>query len=79
MNGKRDTDTDHPSEMKCNQPDCQKLKCWYAHKTQMPTSKDVINQQDIPKFIYKKCQKIFIDINELMHHRKREHSSHIVC
>ena len=25
--------------------DCQKPKCWYVHKTQMPTSNDVINKK----------------------------------
>ena len=48
MDNKRDSDTDHPSKKKCNQPDCQKSKCWYVHKNLMPTSNDVINQQDIP-------------------------------
>ena len=40
-------DSDHPSKNKCNQPDDQKPKCCYVHKTLMPTSNDGINQQDI--------------------------------
>ena len=46
-------DSDHPSKKKCNLPDCQKSKCWYVHTTLMPTSNDVINQQDIQRF---KCK-----------------------
>ena len=37
----------HSSKKKCNQPDCQKLNCWYVHKTLIPTGNDVINQQDL--------------------------------
>ena len=38
------------SKKKLNQHDCQKLRCWYVHKTPMPTSNDVINKKDIPRF-----------------------------
>ena len=34
-------DSDHPSKKKCNQHDCLISKCWYVHKTLMPTSNDV--------------------------------------
>ena len=78
MNNKRDCDTDHPSKKKCNQPDCQKSKCWFVHKTLMPTSNDVINQQDAQRFTCKTCQNNFMDNNLLMHFRKREHQSNIV-
>ena len=40
-------DSDHPSKKDCNQPDCHKSKCWYVHKTLMPTSTDVITNQDL--------------------------------
>ena len=76
---KRDSDTDHPSKKKRNQTDCQKSKCLYVHKTLMRTKNDVINQRDIPTFICKTCQNNFIDKNELMHHRKHEHSINILC
>ena len=46
----------YPSKKKCNQPDCQKSMCWYVHKTLMPTSNDLINQQDTHIFT---CQKFF--------------------
>ena len=61
MDQKRDSD--HPSEKKCNQPDCWKSKCWYFHKTLTPNSNDVINQQDIQRFTCKTCQKFFIDMD----------------
>ena len=43
MDHKRDSD--HPSKKKCKQHNCQKSKCWFVHKTLMPPSNDVINQQ----------------------------------
>ena len=76
---KRDSDTDHPSKKKRNQTDCQKSKCLYVHKTLMRTKNDVINQRDMPTFICKTCQNNFIDKNELMHHRKHDHSINILC
>ena len=69
----------HPSTKKCNQPECQKSKGWYVHKTFMPTSNDVINQQNIQSFTCKTCQNNFIDKNILMHNRKRESPINIVC
>ena len=45
MDHKRDSD---PSKNKCNQPECQKSKCWLVQQTLMPTNNDVKNQQDIP-------------------------------
>ena len=59
MDHKRDSD--HPSKKKCNQHDCQKSKYWYVHKTLMQTSNDVINQQDIQRFICKTCQNHLMD------------------
>ena len=78
MDNKRDCDTDHPSKKKCNQPDCQKSKCLYVHKTLMPTSNDVINQQDAQRFTCKTCQNNFMDNNLLIHYRICEHKSNIV-
>ena len=63
MDIKRDSDTEYPSKKKCNQPDCHKSKCWYVNKTLMPTSNDVIKQQDIPRFTCKTCQNNFIEKN----------------
>ena len=79
MDNKRESDTDHPSKKKCNQLDFQKSKCCYVHKTLMPTSNVLINQQDIPRFTCKTCQKNLAGKNKLMHHRKREHPINIVC
>ena len=75
MDHKRDSN--HPYKKKCHQHDCQKSKCWYVHKTLMPTSNYVINRQNIQRFICKTCQYNFIDKNELMHHRKHEHPRNI--
>ena len=54
-------DSDHPSKKKCNQHDCQESKCWYVHKTLMPTSNDEINQQDIQKLAWKTCHSNLIE------------------
>ena len=72
-------DSDHTSKKKCNKPDCQKSNCWYVQMTLMPTSNDVLHQQDIKRFTCKTCQNNFFGQNELVHHRKREHPSKIRC
>ena len=59
MDHKRDSDH-HPSKKKCNQPDCHKSKGWFVHKTLMPTSIIVKNQQVIQSFTCKTCQNNFI-------------------
>ena len=75
MDHKRDSD--HPSKKKCNQPDCQKSKCWNVHKTLMPTSNDVITNKIYKDLHAQRVRKNVIDKNELMHHRKREHPRNI--
>ena len=72
-------DSDQNSKKKCNKPDCQKSNCWYVQMTLMPTSNDVLHQQDIKRFTCKTCQNNFFGQNELVHHRKREHPSKIRC
>ena len=52
--------------------------CCYGHITLMPTSNDVLIQQDIQRYTCKTCQNNYIDKNEFVQHRKREHPSNIV-
>ena len=47
--------------------------------TLLPTSNDVLNQQDIERFTCKTCQNNFLDKNKFVHHRNCEHPSKIVC
>ena len=77
MDHKRDSD--HPSKKKCNAPDCQRPKCWYVHTAQIISNSPRENPREQPRFICKNCQNEFSDRNELMHHRKREHPSNIIC
>ena len=67
MDHKRDSD--HPSKKKCNQPECQKTKCWYVHSTSLSVNTEPVNQQEQSRFKCNTCQNDFIDKNELMHHR----------
>ena len=40
-------DSDQLSKKDCHQPDCEKSKCCYVHKTLMPTSIAVITSNNI--------------------------------
>ena len=76
MDHKRDSD--HPSKRKCNQyPDCSRPRCWYIHPNQ-EVSDNALRPTE-KKFNCKTCQQDFSDKNELMHHKKREHPSNIMC
>ena len=77
MDHKRDSD--HPSKRKCNQPDCQRQRCWYVHKPLLSSQTQGVNHQEEHRFMCKTCQNSFSDKNEMMHHRKREHPSNIMC
>ena len=77
MDHKRDSD--HPSKKKCNEPDCQRPQCWYVHTPQNISNSPRENPRVQPRFTCTTCQNGFSDRNELMHHRKREHPSNIIC
>ena len=68
MDNKRDSDP-HLSKKNFIQPDCQKSKGWYVHKTLKQTSNDLINQQDRYTKFYIPKHVITIEKTKLMHHR----------
>ena len=48
-------DSDQLSKKDCHQPDCEKSKCCYVHKTLMPTSIAVITSNNkIYKYLHAK-------------------------
>ena len=76
MHHKRDSD--HPSKRKCNQfPDSTRPRCWYVHRTS--GTEEAAPTQPQKRLICTTCQNEFSDRNELIHHKKREHPSNIIC
>ena len=75
MDHKRDSN--HPSKRKCNNPNCQHTRCWYVHTTLV--TPEVQRTEEPSRLTCTSCQNTFSDRNEVMHHRKREHPSNIMC